>query len=287
MNNTLLAEEPLPPFPRIQPEDIEPGINALLTRARTPVDDIAARQPPTFATVVEPLEELQHRVARCCSPVRHLNAVLDSEALRNAYNACLPLLSAYRTDLEQNQALYLAYRAIEERESPTLDPARRRVIERTLEDFRRAGVGLPSEDKDRFKAVMLELARLQANFERNLLDATHSWNCHVIDPGQVRGLSELLRDRGRRRAHEQRHRGMAPFAGPADVRCGSNRGGIRGIAADILRGMDHSRLRPRTSGRTLGQRAGSGADPPQAARSRPASRLWQLRRLRARQTHGA
>ena len=207
MDNPLLCDEPLPPFPRIRPEHVEPAIHAVLADARTRIDEIAACDPPTFATVIEPLEELQHRVARRWSPVSHLNAVLNSQALRNAYNACLPLLSAYQTDLAQNEPLYRAYRAIEQSESGTLDPVRHRVIGNALQDFTLAGVGLPGGDKQRFKAVMLELTQLQAKFEENVLDATNAWSRHLTDAGQLRGLNEVLIDQARRRAHEQRLEG--------------------------------------------------------------------------------
>ena len=207
MDNPLLADAPLPPFPRIRPEDIEPGIQALLADARARIDEIAARDPPTFDTVVVPLEDLQHRVARRWSPVSHLNAVLNSEALRGAYNICLPLLSGYQTDLAQNEPLYRAYRAIEEREGRTLDAVRRRVIEHALQEFRLAGVGLPSEAKQRFKSVMLEITQLQARFEENVLDATNAWSHHVTDRSQLGGLNEVLVDQARRRAHEQRLEG--------------------------------------------------------------------------------
>ncbi len=207
MSNPLLADEPLPPFPRIRADDVEPGVKALLEDARARIDDIASRDPPTFAAVIEPLEDLQHRVARHWSPVSHLNAVLNSEALRVAYNACLPLLSAYQTDLAQNEPLYRAYQAIEAREGGTLDPVRRRVIDHALQDFRLAGVGLPDEDKRRFKSVMLELTQLQAKFEENVLDATNAWSHHVTDRAQLRGLNEVLVDQARRRAHEQRLEG--------------------------------------------------------------------------------
>ena len=207
MDNPLLVDEPLPPFPRILPEHVEPAVSALLADARARIDELAARDPPTFATVIEPLEELQHWVARRWSPVSHLNAVLNSEALRNAYNACLPLLSAYQTDLTQNEPLYRAYRTIEEREAGTLDPVRRRVIGQALQDFTLAGVGLPTADKQRFKAVMLELTQLQAKFEENVLDATNAWSCHVVDAARLRGLNEVLIDHARRRAHEKRVEG--------------------------------------------------------------------------------
>lgn len=203
MSNPLLTDEPLPPFPVIRPEDVEPGIRELLDHARARIDEIAARDSPTFSTVVEPLEELRHRIARGWSPVRHLNAVLNSEALRSAHDVCLPLLSAHQTDLAQNEALHQAYRTIEEREGATLDPVRRRVIEHALQDFTLAGVSLTREEKQRLKAVMVELTQLQARFETNLLDATNSWSHHVTDRGHLGGLSEPFVEQAHRRAHEQ------------------------------------------------------------------------------------
>ncbi|HEX5207437.1 MAG TPA: M3 family metallopeptidase [Steroidobacteraceae bacterium] len=204
MDNPLLAEEPLPPFPRIRPEHVEPGVREVLSRARARMGEIAALDSPTFATVVEPLEELRHAVSRAWSPVSHLNAVLNSEALRGAYNSCLPLLSAYQTDLSQSEPLYLAYRAIEERQGAVLDPVQRRLLEHTLRDFRLAGVGLGAADKQRFKNVMLELTGLQAKFEENVLDATNGWSYPVSDGALLRGLNEMIVDQARRRAHDQR-----------------------------------------------------------------------------------
>ena len=120
MENPLLGHEPLPPFARIRPEHVEPGVRELLERSRARIEQLAAVQRPTFANVVEPLEELQHRVSKTWSPVSHLNAVLNSDALRTSYNACLPLLSAYQTDLAQSESLYRAYKTIAEQESAAL-----------------------------------------------------------------------------------------------------------------------------------------------------------------------
>src|SRR3954453_14245407 len=147
MDNPLLGHEPLPPFARIRPEHVEPGVRELLERSRAKIEQLAALERPTFATVIEPLEELQHRVSRTWSPVSHLNAVLNSEQLRASYNACLPLLSAYQTDLAQSEPLYRAYDSIARLEGPSLAPVQRRVVEHALRDFRLAGVGLDSDRK--------------------------------------------------------------------------------------------------------------------------------------------
>ncbi len=207
MENPLLGQETLPPFARIRPEHVEPGVRELLAHGRTRIGEIEALEKPTFATVVEPLEELQHRVSRTWSPVSHLNAVLNSDALRVGYNACLPLLSAYQTDLSQSEQLYRAYHTIAEQERASLGPVERQVIEHTLRDFRLAGVGLDAARKEQFKAVMLELTQLQAKFEENVLDATNGWTFHVSDAAELRGLNEMLIDQARKRAHDGRLEG--------------------------------------------------------------------------------
>lgn len=207
MENPLLGHEPLPPFARIRPEHVEPGVRELLARGRARIEQLAALEKPTFATVIEPLEELQHQISRTWSPVSHLNAVLNSAALRAGYNACLPLLSAYQTDLAQSEPLYRAYRTIADEEGAALAPVQRQVIEHALRDFRLAGVGLPAQRKERFKTVMLELTQLQAKFEENVLDATNGWTYHVADLAELRGLNEMLIEQARRRAHEKRAEG--------------------------------------------------------------------------------
>jgi oligopeptidase A len=203
MDNPLLGQEPLPEFVRIRPEHVEPAVRELLSANRARIGELATLPEPTFATVVEPLEELHHRVSRTWSPVSHLNAVLNSEALRAGYNACLPLLSAYQTDLAQSEPLYRAYRTIAEQEQSALGPVQRQVIAHAVRDFRLAGVGLPAERKESFKSAMLELAQLQAKFEENVLDATNSWTWHTTEAAELRGLNEMLIEQARRRAHER------------------------------------------------------------------------------------
>jgi len=203
MENPLLGQEPLPQFRRIRPEHVEPAVRELLKENRARIEALAAEREPTFASVVEPLEELQHRISRTWSPVSHLNAVLNSDALRAGYNACLPLLSAYQTDLAQSEPLFRAYRAVAEHEGAALAPAQRQLLAHRVRDFRLAGVGLASERKERFKTAMLELTQLQAKFEENVLDATNQWSWHVEDAAELTGLNDMLIEQARRRAAER------------------------------------------------------------------------------------
>jgi oligopeptidase A len=202
-DNPLLEQGPLPRFDAIGPEHVQPAIARLLAEQRARVAGIEAEPDPSFESVVEPLEELRHRLGRVWSPVGHLNAVMNSELLRAAYNACLPLLSEYHTDLAQSERLYRAYAHIAQSGAQSLDAVQHEVLEHALRDFRLAGVALDAPHKARFKAVMMELSRLSARFEENVLDATNAWSHAVTDSSQLRGINATILEQATRRAREQ------------------------------------------------------------------------------------
>ncbi len=202
-DNPLLHQGELPAFDRIRPEHVLPALRHALAQGREQVAALAAQPAPSFSTLVEPLEALRHGITRLWSPVGHLNAVMNSEALRAAYNAGLPLLSEWQTDLAQNGDLCRAYQSIADTEGPHLDPVRRRVVEHTLRDFRLAGVALPRERKDRFKELMLQLTQQQAKFDENVLDATNAWSHHVTDAAALAGLNDAIVARARANAQDK------------------------------------------------------------------------------------
>jgi oligopeptidase A len=193
----------LPSFDQFRAGDVEPAIRELLQRSRGEVANLEAQPHPTFDNTVLPLEQLSHRLSRTWSPISHLNGVLNSDELRASYNACLPLLTNYWTDLAQSEPLYRAYSSIASSEAGSLDGTQRRVLERALEDFRLAGVGLPPERKQRFKEVMQQLAQLGAKFEENVLDAMNAWSRRVTDPAELAGINPVIVEQARNRAVEQ------------------------------------------------------------------------------------
>jgi oligopeptidase A len=198
--NPLLSGTTLPAFDRILPEHVEPGIREILEDSRARVRQIEQTQPATFRTVIEPLEELNHRLSRTWSPVGHLNGVMNNEALREKYNACLPLLSAYGTDLSQNENLFRAFEQVRSSEAASLDAEQLAVVDHALLDFRLAGVALDGAKKERFKAVMLELSTLAAKFEENVLDATNAFAHEVTREEDLAGLNAMIVSQARERA---------------------------------------------------------------------------------------
>lgn len=207
MTNLLLTPFELPPFSAIRPTDVEPAIHELLTENRAALERLLENGGPTWDSVVAPIEAMQHRLARTWSPVSHLNGVMNNDELRAAYNACLPLLTAWHTELGQNERLYAAYESVLKQEGPNLSGPQRKLIENALRDFRLAGVALSADKKARFKAVMEQLATLQAKFDENVLDATNAWLRQVTQESELAGLPAPIVARAKAAAEEKQQSG--------------------------------------------------------------------------------
>jgi oligopeptidase A len=190
INNPLLANTELPLFSQIQPEHVEPAIDALLAEARATVTkQLAANQNYTWDNLIEPLDVADNKLNKAWSPVSHMNSVINSDALRDAYNACLPKLSAYATEMGQNEDLFNAYNAIANgSEYAALSIAQQKIINNALRDFKLSGIGLDKDKKQRFKEISQELSKLASNFEENLLDATNAWNKLLTNESDLAGL---------------------------------------------------------------------------------------------------
>ena len=110
-NNPLLADFDLPPFSQIKPEHVQPAIEHILAQSRAAIAErLAKADAPTWANLIEPLYELGEILSRAWSPVSHLNAVCNNAELRAAYEACLPALSQFSTEMGQNAELFNAIR---------------------------------------------------------------------------------------------------------------------------------------------------------------------------------
>ena len=191
MNNPLLSNNTiLPLFSKIKPEHIEPAITQLLEEARTVVKKhLQATTEYTWENLIEPLENAEDKLNKAWSPVSHMNAVVNTDELRLAYNACLPKLSDYSTEMGQNEQLFNAYKVIaDSNEFATLDSAQKKIIQNALRDFRLSGVDLDNEKKQRYKEISQELSRLASNYEENLMDATNAWNKVIRNEQDLAGL---------------------------------------------------------------------------------------------------
>ena len=188
--NPLLSGDPLPAFRKILPEHAGPAIAQVLALGRASVEQaMDGRHSPGFDTIAQPLEDASMRIDAAWSPVRHLHAVADTPELREAYNACLPQLTQYHTELEQNEELYEAYKALAESDAYVeLCPAQRRVVDNALRDFRLGGVALPAAEKTRYSEISTRVSELATKFSENVLDSTQAWSMTIHDETKLSGL---------------------------------------------------------------------------------------------------
>jgi len=190
--NPLLDFSGLPRFADLRPEHVSPAVDQLVGEARAAMAGAAsAETPPRWEAFVAPLEDANERLSRAWGQVAHLHAVLDSPPLREAYNANLPKITQYYTELGQNEALFAKYRALRAgSEFDQLSAPRRAIVEHALRDFRLGGAELPADEKTRFAQIQDEAARCSAKFSENLLDATNAFSIVIEDRTRLAGLPQ-------------------------------------------------------------------------------------------------
>jgi oligopeptidase A len=203
--NPLLSLGPDIPFDAIRAEHVEPGLRALLAAAEARLEALVRdTRPRTFDTTLLALEQVTEQLELGLEVVEHLEGVSTTPALRAAYNAAQPAVSAFASSLTRNEGVWKAlqaYAATEE--ARALTGARKRFLEKTLADFRRAGAELPAEGKSRLAEIDVELAKLTIRFGQNVLDSTNAFEIVVEDRARLAGLPDSAIDAARQSAAEK------------------------------------------------------------------------------------
>jgi oligopeptidase A len=192
MSNPLLLQKGLPEFSQIKPEHVKVAVEQAISECKSTLASVlSANDTYTWDNLVAPIDACDDILSRLWSPVSHLNSVLSSDELRQAYESCLPLLSQYGTFVGQHQGLYDAYLQISQSEQfANLSPAQRKVIENGLRDFKLSGIALKSDDKKRYGDIVTRLSELSSTFSNNVLDATQAFTVLITDQAQLSGLPD-------------------------------------------------------------------------------------------------
>jgi len=192
MANPLLESHVLPPFSAIEATHIEPALSQIINESRAYLHQLLKNlTQPGWATLVAPLEEQGDKLDQAWSPVSHLNAVRNSDELRNAYTVGIALLTEYGTELSQNEDLFKAYQQLaDSAEYKNLSQAQKQTVDNALRDFRLGGVALSAEDKKRYAEIQQRLSELSTRFSNHVLDATQAWYKHFDSAEALAGLPE-------------------------------------------------------------------------------------------------
>jgi oligopeptidase A len=189
-SNPLLDFSGLPRYPDFRPELVTPAVDQLLAENRVLIERIAGADiPSTWRDFVQPLEDANERLHRAWGVVGHLNAVMNSPELREVYNANLPKITQYYTELGQHPGLFAKFKALRAAtEFEGLSRAQKKIVENELRDFRLGGAELPPDRKERYKEINDRLSQLSSRFSDNLLDATNAFAHFVTDAGEAAGI---------------------------------------------------------------------------------------------------
>ena len=204
MTNPLLDTTALPRFNDIKPEHTVPALKQLISEHRQKLGELLSKADSLdYMSLVTPLEEMHHELSRVWSPVGHLQSVLDHSGWRDAYNESLPILTEHGTELSQNSRLQQAFKRISDTLPEDAPEGMRCLIDQSLRDFRLAGVSLPKAKKNEFKAVMQDLAGVQARFDHNVQDAANHWSWQTQRKSDLAGLPDTIVARARQDADDK------------------------------------------------------------------------------------
>lgn len=204
-DNPLFTMTGLPPFSAIKPDHVEPAVTQAIKLCRESIEAVLANDAPfTWSNLIAPLEESDDKLNRIFSPVSHLNGVLNSEELRQAYEACLPKLSEYSTWVGQNAELFKAYKQVADSEDfKQLTDVQKKVVNDALRDFKLSGIALAPEQQKRYGEISMRLSELGSSFSNNVLDATAGWTKIVTDEAQLAGLPQSAIDAAKAMAEDK------------------------------------------------------------------------------------
>lgn len=197
MSNPLLAFEGLPAFDRVQAAHIAPAVTELLAQAKAALERVCAPDfPDNWRCISEVLDVATERLGRAWGMVNHINSVADTPELRAAYNAALPQVTAFYTQLGADERLYGKYKSIQPQH---LDAAQQQALRNALRNFVLGGAELQGEDKVRFAALQERQAQLGQTFSENALDATDG-DTLAVDEAALDGLPDDVRASARQLA---------------------------------------------------------------------------------------
>ncbi|MBA6364633.1 oligopeptidase A [Colwellia sp. BRX8-8] len=192
----------------MKPEHIKPAVEHAIAECKKVIAAVLEEKTFTWANLVMPTDEADDTLSKLWSPVSHMNSVVNSDKLRDAYESCLPLLSEYSTFVGQHQGLYQAYQQFANSdEYSQLSIPQKKVIENALRDFKLSGIALNDNDKKRYGEIVTRLSELSSTFGNNVLDATHAYSVNITDKSELTGLPDSAIEAAAELAKEQEKQG--------------------------------------------------------------------------------
>ncbi len=203
------ATLPVPDFSNIQLGDLKTNVEQAIQHAQQFLNQLHSVPSSHQAqlVIVEKIDDLENQLSEQFGVLSHLNAVMSSAETRELYQALLPTLSEYYTQLGQHSVLYAIYQSLHDDSTfAQLPSAQQSTIQLALRDFKLSGVALEGTAKQRYAEIAARLSQLGSDFSNHVLDATQAY-VKPLDEPQLEGLPQssiaLLNQYGQQHQLEQ------------------------------------------------------------------------------------
>ena len=208
MDNPFLSEYrtiyQIPPFEQIRYEHYLPALEAGIAEQKSNVDGITAnREAATFENTILALENSAPILDRVTTVFFNLTESNASPEFDEISATFIPRYSQHSDDVMMNDALFARVKAVYDKRD-ALDSDQRRLVEDYYKRFTRNGALLDPAQKAELKEINTRLADLFLKFNKNLLDATNSFEIVVDNSARLSGLPQSSIDQA---ADEAKARG--------------------------------------------------------------------------------
>ena len=275
----------VPPFDRIKLEHYQPAFDEGMKLHRREIAAIVnQRSAPTFQNTVEAMDRSGQMLSRVANVFFSMKSSMTSDAMEGIARDVAPRLSQHQDEILLDSLLFQKVeRVYQERDRLGLAPEPRRLLEQYYKDFVRGGAKLPSQQKERLKAINAELSLLSLKFGDNVLKEDNRFELVLGEKADLVGLPENVIAAAADAAAERGHKGqwaftlhkpsMIPFLQYSPRR-------------DLREKIYTAYLQPRQPRRRVGQQ-GDGVPHDRAAHGAgQTARLRDPRGVRPRREHG-
>lgn len=161
-----------------------------IKKIRNEIPVLLSQKERSYENVIRPLDDLVQEMQVEFTVLAHLNSVKNSKEIQTYYTEVLPEITAFYSDLGQNEELNSVYQEILKNEENTLSIPRNKSLQDSILQFRLSGIGLKPEIKKRIQEIQIRLSDLNNQYSQNLMDATNTFELILDRPEDVEGIPE-------------------------------------------------------------------------------------------------
>ncbi|AMQ57408.1 M3 family metallopeptidase [Algoriphagus sanaruensis] len=216
VTNPLLADFATPfqtpPFHLIAPAHFLPAVQAAIEEAQKEIESIKSAPLPTFENTIEALDRSGKKLGIISAIFFNLNSAETNAEIQKLAREISPLLTEHANNILLDQELFLRVSQVhEQKESLSLSPEQKTLLEKTYKSFVRNGAKLDSSQADQLRKIDQELAQLSLKFGEHVLAETNKFVHFIENEEELEGLPEGAKEAAAQIAEEKGQAGKWAF----------------------------------------------------------------------------